>query len=134
MKRTNLKKGFSLIELIFVISILGIIAALAIPKLLDSRSGAVVSIIKQDVSTITTSIQLYYMINNGINKITDSVNVNSQNWIILDKKLEFKSNNITCVTIEVAGNILNVTILKDSSEICTKIYDSGIRTISYDLF
>jgi len=132
--KQNFKKGFSLIELIFVISILGIIAALAVPKLLDSRSGAIVSTIKQDISTISTSIQSHYMVNNGINKITDSVNVNSQNWLISDKKVQFNKDGKNCITIEVTSNKLNVTISQESSELCQKIYDSGVRSVSYDLF
>ncbi len=132
--RQNFKKGFSLVELIFVISILGIIAALAIPKLLDSRSGAIVSTIKQDVSTISTAIQSHYMINNEINKITDSVNVNTQNWIVADKKLQYNKDDKNCITIEVSGNTLKVDIFKESSELCLKIYDSGVRSVSYDLF
>ena len=133
--KANNKKAFSLVELIFVISILGIIAALAIPKLLDSRSGAIVSTIKQDVYTISTSIQSYYMLNNGISKITDAVNVNNQNWAISDKKIEYKNKDeSTCVTIEVINTTLKVVINKDSSDICTKIYDAGVRTVSYDLF
>jgi general secretion pathway protein G len=132
--RQNFKKGFSLVELIFVISILGIIAALAIPKLLDSRSGAIVSTIKQDVSTISNAIQSHHMINNGISKITDSVNVNTQNWIVADKKLQFNKDDANCITIEISGNSLKVNIYKDSSELCLKIYDSGVRSVSYDLF
>jgi len=132
--RQNFKKGFSLVELIFVISILGIIAALAIPKLLDSRSGAIVSTIKQDVSTISNSIQSHYMINNGIGKITDSVNVNTQNWIVEDKKLQFNKDGKNCINIEVSGNTLNIDIDKGSSELCLKIYDSGVRSVTYDLF
>lgn len=132
--RQNFKKGFSLVELIFVISILGIIAALAIPKLLDSRSGAIVSTIKQDVSTISTAIQSHYMINNEINKITDSVNVNTQNWIVADKKLQYNKDDKNCIAIEVSGNTLKVDIFKESSELCLKIYDSGVRSVSYDLF
>ncbi|MEA3554195.1 MAG: prepilin-type N-terminal cleavage/methylation domain-containing protein [Campylobacterota bacterium] len=133
-KKQNFKKAFSLVELIFVISILGIIAALAIPKLLDSRSGAIVSTIKQDVSTISNSIQSHYMINNGISKITDAVNVNTQNWVVSDTQLEYKSKETTCITIVISGNKLNVDIFQDSSELCLKIYDSGVRSVSYDLF
>ena len=132
--KPNLKKGFSLIELIFVIAILGIIAAVAIPKLLDSRSNAVISTIKQDISTISTSIQSHYMVNGTLTKITDAVNVNSQTWIIADKKLEFKSETIACVTIEIVLTKLNITIDNSSSDLCQKIYESGVRSVSYDLF
>ena len=81
-KKLKLQKAFSLIELIFVIAVLGIIATVAVPKLLDSRSGAIVTTIKQDISTITTAIQSHYMLNGKIEKITDSVNINEKNWII----------------------------------------------------
>ncbi|MEA3383052.1 MAG: type II secretion system protein [Campylobacterota bacterium] len=133
MKPKN-KKGFSLIELIFVIAILGIIAAVAVPKLLDTRGSAVVSTIKQDISTISTSIQSHYMINGSLTKITDAVNVNSQTWTITDKKLEFSSDSAVCVTLEIVSNKLNVTVDNTSSDLCQKIYDEGVRSVSYDLY
>ena len=76
--KPSLKKGFSLIELIFVIAVIGILAAIAVPKLLDSRSNAIVTTIKQDISTITNSIQSFYMLNNGIDK-----SLNFFNFIII---------------------------------------------------
>ena len=133
--KPNMKKSFSLIELIFVISVLGIIAAVAVPKLMDTRSNAVATTIKQDIATITTSIQSYYMLNNGIEKISDSVNINPNTWVISDKKLEYKTNDTICVTMEITtSNKLELIIDEASSETCQKLYDSGIRNISYDLF
>lgn len=133
LKKTSLKKAFSLIELIFVIAVLGIIATFAIPKLLETRSGAIVTTIKQDIATITTAIQSQYMLNNTISKITDSVVVNEKNWIIEDKKLQYNVQNATCVTIEVSGADLTVSINETSSDICQKLYDAGVRNITYDL-
>ncbi len=133
-KNLKLQKAFSLIELIFVIAVLGIIATVAVPKLLDSRSSAIVTTIKQDVSTITTAIQSHYMLNGKIDKITDSVNINEKNWIITDTKVDYKVDEELCVTIEIKDtNSLDVTINNKSSTLCQKLYDTGIRNTTYDL-
>ena len=129
----KLQKAFSLIELIFVIAVLGIIATFAIPKLLDTRSSAVVTTIKQDISTITTAIQSQYMLNSTIDKITDSVTINEKNWKIEDKKLRYDIDGTNCVKIEVLTNSLSVIIDEKSSSLCQKIYDAGVRNITYDL-
>lgn len=132
--KPSLKKGFSIIELIFVIAVLGIIAAVAVPKLMDSRSSAIVTTIKQDISTITTSIQSYRMINNKIERISDSVNINTNTWIVDDLKVEFLSEDNLCITIEIVENKLNVIIDEGTSKICQKLYDSGVRNVSYELY
>jgi len=134
MKKQNSKKAFSLIELIFIIAVLGIIAAVAVPKLLDSRSNAVVTTLKQDILTITTAIQSHYMLNNSIEKITDTVNINEGTWIITDKKLEHKVEKATCITIEILDNKLLVDIDETTSDACKKIADLGIKDESYELF
>ena len=132
--KPSFKKGFSIIELIFVIAVLGIIAAVAVPKLMDSRSSALVTTIKQDISTITTSIQSYRMINDKIEKISDSVNINANTWIVSDLNVKFVYEENTCITIEIATNKLNVIIDEKSSTVCEKLYDSGVRDTSYELF
>jgi len=132
--KPSLKKGFSIIELIFVIAVLGILAAVAIPKLLDTRSSALEATIKQDISTISTSIQSYYMLNQKIEKISDAVNINTNTWDVDNSKVSFVSEDNLCVSIEVISNKLNIVINQDSSKICKKLYESGIRDESYELY
>ena len=48
----RVKKAFSLIELIFVIVVIGIIASVAIPKLTNIKTFASASVVKQDLNTI----------------------------------------------------------------------------------
>ena len=131
--KPSLKKGFSIIELIFVIAVLGIIAAVAVPKLMDSRSGALATTIKQDISTITNSIQSYYMLNGKVEKISDAVNINNKTWEVDSQKVIFPSSDEPCVTIAIDENELSVTIDKNSTEVCTKIIESGIEETTYKL-
>jgi general secretion pathway protein G len=128
------KKAFSILELIVVISILSLLAAVAVPKLFDLKSGALSNTIKQDVNTISNSIQSYYMLENRIDKISDAVKLNEQNWKVSDKKLEFDYEEQNCITIEVNSNQLDIKIFKESSDMCQDIYDKGVRSVSYDLF
>ncbi|WP_456480437.1 type II secretion system protein [Nautilia sp.] len=54
-----MKKAFTMIELIFVIVILGILAAVAIPKLMATRTDAKVAAISQEVSGIVGEVPAY---------------------------------------------------------------------------
>jgi len=134
-----MKKAFSLLELIFAIVVIGIIASFAIPKYLDTKNSAVVSTIKRDISTATTSIQSYYLVNNKIDKISDAVTLNTQNWTIEDLKVIYKENDNNCVVLEVkdsdSSKILSLVITPSSAgPICQMLNDDGIVDTTYDLF
>jgi len=57
MKKTNKKNGFTLIELIIVMVILGIMAAVAVPKYLDSISNAEESAEDAVISAIRSGLR-----------------------------------------------------------------------------
>ena len=132
-----MKSGFSLLELIFAIVILGIVASFAIPKYIDTKDSALVSTLKRDVASTTSSIQTYYLLNQKIDKIQDAIEVNETNWTLSDTKLTDKNE---CMTLEVKTSdsgvnelILSVDDTKDLN-ICKKIVDAGLENKTYELY
>ena len=56
MFHTKSKSAFTMIEMVFVIVILGILAAVAIPRLSATRTDAVISKARADISSIRSAI------------------------------------------------------------------------------
>ncbi|OGS12510.1 MAG: hypothetical protein A3J70_10965 [Elusimicrobia bacterium RIFCSPHIGHO2_02_FULL_61_10] len=61
----KLRKGFTLIELMIVVAIIGILAAIAIPKFADLINKAKEGSTKGALSSVRSAIQVYYGDNEG---------------------------------------------------------------------
>ncbi len=69
------KKGFTMIELIFVIVIIGILAAVAIPKLAATRDDAKVSVCMQEATQILDAITARYTAQGQLGAISELTNL-----------------------------------------------------------
>ena len=63
LKRLNDKRGFTLIELMVVIGIIGILAGIAVPKVTSVKERANISVVKSDLRNIQTALEIYAMQN-----------------------------------------------------------------------
>lgn len=59
-KKNNMKRGFTLVEIMIVVSILVILAALAIPNILRSQMTARESLALTNLKRISESCQIYF--------------------------------------------------------------------------
>ncbi|MGI8906236.1 MAG: prepilin-type N-terminal cleavage/methylation domain-containing protein [Candidatus Sumerlaeaceae bacterium] len=60
-----MQKAFTLIELLIVVAIIAILAAIAVPNFLEAQTRAKVSATKSDLRTITTGLEAYAVDNNA---------------------------------------------------------------------
>jgi prepilin-type N-terminal cleavage/methylation domain-containing protein len=61
--RRHLPRGFTLIELLIVVVIIGILAAIAIPKFQNTKGKANVTALKSDLRNLVTAEEAYYFDN-----------------------------------------------------------------------
>jgi len=63
MKVTNEQRGFTLLEVMVVVVILGILAALVVPKIISRPEEARVLAAKQDIASLMQALKLYRLDN-----------------------------------------------------------------------
>ncbi len=59
------QKGFTLIELLIVVVIIGILAAIAIPKFANTKEKAYIASMKSDLRNLITAQEAYFSDNNS---------------------------------------------------------------------
>ncbi len=69
------RSGFTMIELVFVIVILGILASVAIPKLAATRDDANIAKASTEISSLVSDIGSYYTAHGTFGKVSEMTNV-----------------------------------------------------------
>ena len=70
----NRRRGFTLIELLIVVVIIGILAAVAIPKFRNSKAKAFVASMKSDLRNLATAQEAYFYENAVYASDTSQIN------------------------------------------------------------
>ena len=119
-----MKKGFTMIELIFVIVILGILASVAIPKLAATRDDAEVSRAAANIRTMVTDLGAYYTAHG---KFAATEN--------LDKAKEFNSMSAVTNPVAIKGKAcFSVTAADDGAgTVAVTIGKEGLCTQLWSL-
>jgi prepilin-type N-terminal cleavage/methylation domain-containing protein len=76
MEKKDMKKAFTMIELVFVIVIIGILTAVAVPKLTANRDDALAKVCTQEASQLLQELLYYYAKNTYFDAIENMSNLN----------------------------------------------------------
>ena len=114
-------KGFTMIELIFVIVILGVLAAIAIPRLAATRDDAEVVRTAQNISTSLTDVMGYYIAKGEYNS-------NFSSMTNVTNPIKIRQN--VCATYEYNSNT-QMTLKKSYGGLCEAVWKvSSLKTIN----
>ena len=106
--RGNNTKGFTLIELMIVIAIIGILAAIAIPNFISYRNKSFCSAAESDANAIASRIADYYSIPTrtaeiGLSDIGGAAILSNQNSASIEAVDDDPSKTITITVVDSSG-------------------------------
>lgn len=103
---TKTKKAFTMLELVFILVILGILAAVAIPKISASRDDAKLVALKSDINTLKSSFPAYFL-SQGQGTFNSAISLSASNWNLGDFAISTtleSSNGSACVSAKLLNS------------------------------
>ena len=109
--RKSTKKGFTLIELLIVVVIIGILAAIAIPKFANTKEKAYIAAMKTDLRNLATAQEGYFSDNQAFTNDTTALNfAPSKNVTVTIDQLSSTGWHAQAVHTLVSGKQCNVYV------------------------
>jgi type II secretory pathway pseudopilin PulG len=102
-----MREGWTVIELIFILVVIGILAALAIPRLAATRNDAKLSADVANMNICLGSVAMQYT----ATKIMD-INITA-------------CNNVVCYTIDTNDTVMHIDINASAADYCDDIENVG---------
>lgn len=137
--------GFSLIELVFVIAVVGILAAIAIPKLAATRTDALYAAVNSDIQAVISSMQVAALTQDlGAQSIDGAFimqasGLSPSRWVAQGSGIRLGKNGVpdsanNCVIIDVSAQNLQVRIQPISgSQLCEKLSKAYPTPLHFNL-
>lgn len=88
MRRAQRGSGFTLIELLIVVVIIGILAAIAIPKFRSTKNKANFAAIKSDLKNLSTAEESFFYENRRYTTDLDSLKARASRGVVLTITLD----------------------------------------------